>query len=570
MRHNIALYIRVSTEEQALRQDGSIENQKHRLLSFVDLKNMQESGWGRIVDTYTDEGLSAKNTNRPAFQRMMKDMRNGKINLILVTDLARLSRNILDFCILLEDLKKASAKFLSLKEQFDTTTAAGEMMVFNMINLAQFERKQTSERVSMNFHARALRGLRNGGSVLLGFDKDPQHAGSLVLNKEEARDIRFIFQTFIEEGSLNRACAKLGHLGIKPKTLRTKSFRHNANGRWTIQSLQALLRNPAYVGLREVNRSNKQKDKSQLRAFEEYKLVKASWPAVIEKSIFDEVQRILDDNLTMTRARLASSEERVFLLSGRMHCGECGRPLMGVSGHGAKSVHRYYVHRPIQGEKVTCSVKSIRADDVETKVLEHLDTVIVREGYLNGIEDRIAAQAHPMKNDCESEKLQCEAALRQIGQDVQATIRATANLDAESGGQLLRDTLKNLQDRKAQLEARMREIEDRLESIPAPKEARRAIEYNLAEYREAKRAARRIMLKRLLSLVIEDIVVESGSLLIRYWQTMRSERDGLSRKKGRTSDDSSSEVLEFSPQSSLPKRKDNSLQFIAFGCGERI
>lgn len=570
MRHNIALYIRVSTEEQALRQDGSIENQKHRLLSFVDLKNMQESGWGKIVDNYTDEGLSAKDTKRPAFQRMMRDVRNGKINLILVADLARLSRNILDFCILLEDLKKANAKFLSLKEQFDTTTAAGEMMVFNMINLAQFERKQTSERVSMNFHARALRGLRNGGSVLLGFNKDPQHAGCLVLNENEAQDVRLIFQTFIEEGSLNRACSKLSQLGIKPKTLRAKSFRHNANGRWTIQSLQTLLRNPSYVGLREVNRANKSKSKDHLRSFEEYKLVKASWPPIVEMQVFESVQQILDDNLVMTRARLSTSEERVFILSGRMHCGECGRPLMGVSGHGVKSVHRYYVHRPIQGEKITCAVKSIRADEVEAKVLEHLDTVIVREGYLDGIEDRIAAQARPLKNDYETERRRCEDDLAQIERDVQATIRASAVLDSHAGSSLLRDTLKNLQEKKTQLEARMLEVEDRLENIPTPQKVRKAIEYNLAEYREAKRAARKIMLKRLLSLVVEDIVVEASSLNIRYWETVRADRDGLPRKIKRTSDDESSEVLEFSPQRSLPKRKVNSLQFIAIGCGRRI
>ena len=155
MRHNIGLYLRVSTDEQALRQEGSLDSQKHRLQAYVDIKNVQDASWGKVVDIYTDDGISAKDTNRPAFQRMMKDLRKGRINLILVTDLSRLSRNIKDFCVLLEDLKKSNAQFLSIKEQFDTTTAAGEMMVFNMINLAQFERKQTSERVSLNFHARA-------------------------------------------------------------------------------------------------------------------------------------------------------------------------------------------------------------------------------------------------------------------------------------------------------------------------------------------------------------------------------------------------------------------------------
>ena len=94
MRHNIGLYLRVSTDEQALRQEGSLDSQKHRLQAFVDIRNVQDQNWGKVVDVYTDDGISAKDTNRPAFQRMMKDVRKGRVNLILVTDLSRLSRNI--------------------------------------------------------------------------------------------------------------------------------------------------------------------------------------------------------------------------------------------------------------------------------------------------------------------------------------------------------------------------------------------------------------------------------------------------------------------------------------------
>ena len=159
MQHKIGIYVRVSTEEQSQIADGSLESQQHRVRSFVEVKNLQEKNWGKIVETYIDDGYSAKNTNRPAYQRMLKDIRSGRISLILITDLSRLSRSISDFCVLLKDLEKYKAKFLSIKEQFDTSTPAGEMMIFNMINLAQFERRQTSERISLNFHSRAMRGL---------------------------------------------------------------------------------------------------------------------------------------------------------------------------------------------------------------------------------------------------------------------------------------------------------------------------------------------------------------------------------------------------------------------------
>lgn len=274
MRHKIGLYLRVSTDEQALRHEGSIENQRHRLVAFVDMRNMHEAGWGRVVETYVDDGYSAKDTNRPAFQRMMRDVRKGKINMIFVTDLSRLSRNIKDFCVLLEDLQKFKARFLSIKEQFDTTTAAGEMMIFNLMNLAQFERKQTSERVSLNFHARAMRGLRNGGALILGYDKDPAHPSSLKVNEKEADDVRSLFAMFKEEGTLGRLATRLNQTLIRPKSLNRKNCRHNTKGIWSPQSLHNLLRHPAYVGLREINKANRDKDQEYLRPYERYQTVK--------------------------------------------------------------------------------------------------------------------------------------------------------------------------------------------------------------------------------------------------------------------------------------------------------
>src|SRR5476649_1275600 len=104
-----------------------------------------------------------------------------------------------------------------MKEQFDTSTPAGEMMVFNMINLAQFERKQTSERVSLNFHSRAMRGLSNGGPVPLGYEKDPKNPSTYTINEDEATNVREIFRIFLEERTCKRTIVRLEEIGVKPK-----------------------------------------------------------------------------------------------------------------------------------------------------------------------------------------------------------------------------------------------------------------------------------------------------------------------------------------------------------------
>ncbi len=126
-------------------------SQKNRLLEYIEFQNKREPNWGMLVDIYCDEGKSAKNMKgRPEFLRMLNDVKIGRIDLIISTELSRLNRNIRDFCEVWDLLKDHKASFVTLRENFDTTTASGEMMVFNLINYAQYERKQTSERISAN------------------------------------------------------------------------------------------------------------------------------------------------------------------------------------------------------------------------------------------------------------------------------------------------------------------------------------------------------------------------------------------------------------------------------------
>ena len=122
----VALYVRVSTEEQARIQDGSLVSQRQRLEEYVSSQNQRSPGWGEIADVYVDEGRSAKDMNRPEFQRLLSDVRLGKVNLILATELSRMSRSIRDFCDIWDLFRKHNAYFITLREQFDTTTAAGE------------------------------------------------------------------------------------------------------------------------------------------------------------------------------------------------------------------------------------------------------------------------------------------------------------------------------------------------------------------------------------------------------------------------------------------------------------
>ena len=537
MRHNVGLYLRVSTEEQAQVIEGSLDSQRHRLHGFVDIKNMQETGWGKVIETYTDEGLSAKDTRRPAFQRMLKDIRAGKINLILVTDLSRLSRNILDFCILLEDLKKYNAKFLSLKEQFDTSTPAGEMMVFNMINLAQFERKQTSERVAINFHARALRGLRNGGSALLGFDRDPNDPSRYVLNEHEASHVRRIFEVYRQEMSLTRTLEQITSEGIRQKPQKKKN---GASGNeWCTSTLRRALRNFAYAGLREVNAKNKGCDPYNLKAYEKYQIVKASWDPLVCKSDFDCVQNILDENLAKERSRRGSGKRRTFFLTGIIYCEECGRPLLGSSGSGRNETFRYYVHAPHTTIPSTCQLKTISANDLEQKVLNHLDEVLFREGYLDSIEKRMEFVYHQKSNDVEVGIAQAKANIDQINYEIQGTLKLLTKMANQGVDDLLAESLKKLNQQKITTESELEDLKSRVQEPLDAQLDRKVIEVRATELKRAKSKATPAMIKRLLHKVVAGIVINTEKAKVAYWGTEDSDSMDIEAKKMAASDKSS-------------------------------
>lgn len=523
MAFNIGLYIRVSTEEQALRMEGSLESQKHRLCGYVDIKNMQQQNWGVVIDEYIDDGFSAKDTNRPALQKLIKDLKKGRINTVLVTDLSRLSRSIRDFCVLIDFFKETKTQFLSLKEQFDTTTAAGEMMLFNMINLAQFERRQISERVTLNFHSRALRGLRNGGSTILGYKVDPTNKSTLAVNEEEVSLVEKVFRTYIEERSTFATATRLREENVPFK---------GANGEtWNTQTVKNILNNHSYIGMREVNKGNKSKDQSELKTFEQYQIVTASWPAIIDEVTFNLVQSMLSDNAKNERLRLKNAKARTFLFTGLASCGECGRPLVGSTGHGQKRDIRYYVHRPIEGKTVSCSIKRYRADEIESALENHLLKVINQAGYLDGVEKSVSASILSDKESVVTQKNSSSKALGQIDSDIKSLVRLQMQTDNMELQNLYSGQIIELQEQRK----KERETLDRCELLLAdtidPKKFVNGLQEGLKRLQLAWAKANPKMRKALLRVVVDKLIFKEGQAQVFYRQINQGSDDGKSKNK---------------------------------------
>ena len=337
----IAIYCRVSTEEQAKNKEGSITSQVQRLNMKVNEKNSYENGkWGKVVSIYKDEAYSGKNTDRPEFQRMLADARRKRVNTILVTELSRLSRSVTDFLNFIKELEDHGCDFICLQYDFDTTSPAGKVFMTIIIALAQFERELTAERIKNNFHARALRGLSNGGTPFLGYDKDPSNSGILIVNKDEALTVREIFDYFITVGKISEVVEWLNKKGQRNKCWVGKDGKAHGGKNFAHDSVWRILTNPAYIGKREVNKMNRDKDPKELKPEEQYQLVNASWEPIVDESLFKKTQEKLNWN---KKTRMAPSHD--FILSGLLICDECGKPLFGQAANGRNGKYHYYGHK---------------------------------------------------------------------------------------------------------------------------------------------------------------------------------------------------------------------------------
>ncbi|OQW52459.1 MAG: hypothetical protein A4S09_17485 [Proteobacteria bacterium SG_bin7] len=366
--HKIAFYIRVSTEEQAENPEGSIKNQEDRLRTMVKLKNM-ESNFGNIVDVYIDRAKSGKDTKRPELQRLLQDIKLRKVNLVMASELSRISRSMRDFSEIWELMKTHNCGFYSLRENFDTTTAAGEMVLYTLANLAQFERRQISERVAANMNIRASRGLYNGGSVPLGYKLIEDKPGYLAVDEAHAETVRVCFKSFLREGSLSQAARWLNDNKYEaPKRMQGGGLKQR-HGFFTVDSLHHILKNKVYIGVREYQENG------------EIKEAKANWEPIVERDTFDNVQSILETNKS---AKKPFTQSRYpYILTGLTFCVKCGNPLVGKSAHGRHKKIGYYEHgwatkrQSCLTKKIfTCDPHRVNAQVLEGVVLEKVKELL--------------------------------------------------------------------------------------------------------------------------------------------------------------------------------------------------
>ena len=375
------LYIRVSTDMQKERGE-SLPTQLRRLTAYVESKQ----DWV-VSEKYEDAGISAKNTNRPEFARMMLDVENGKLDAILCTKLDRVFRNTGDCIRTSEYFEEKNIDFICLDGEIDTSTPTGRVYYTVRAAFAQFERETTAERVRDAMKSRAEQGKWNGGPSPYGYRNENK---LLVLDEKESLVVKKIYDLYLKHKSIRCVTLKLNNEGIKTRK----------NEFWAVNSIRRILTNPLYYGVLVYNkRSHSYKGDLKWNTKDKYIRGKGSYQVIVSKEMFDAVQIIIKQ-----QSRIAPRKNAKYLLAGLIYCSECGSRM-----HGQKSKldHTYYrCSGHMQKGVAKCSGgKDIRADFLEKTLIGQL-----KESKIdyNDLKESVKDNAEFSNKDADSikEKLQ--------------------------------------------------------------------------------------------------------------------------------------------------------------------
>ncbi len=238
-----AVYTRKSSEEGLEQDFNSLQAQREACEAFI--KSQSGEGWRLVKTAYDDGGISGGTMERPALQRLLSDIDEGRIDVVVVYKVDRLTRSLADFAKMVEIFDAHHVSFVSITQQFNTTTSMGRLTLNVLLSFAQFEREVTGERIRDKIAASKKKGMWMGGICALGYDVRDRR---LMVNQEESKLVKHIYKRYLELGSVRLLKHDLARREIVSKIRVSKNGTRSGGRSFSRGALYELLANPIYVG----------------------------------------------------------------------------------------------------------------------------------------------------------------------------------------------------------------------------------------------------------------------------------------------------------------------------------
>lgn len=378
-----AIYTRKSTEDGLEQEYNSLDAQREACEAYI--ASQKHEGWVCLPDPYDDGGFSGGTLERPGLQRLLEDIRNGKVDLILVYKVDRLSRSLLDFTRLVQLLEENDVSFVSITQSFSTNTAMGKLTLNILLSFAEFERAIISERVRDKIAGAKRRGKFTGGTPVLGYDIAPE-THKLVVNTNEAKVVRQIFRRYAEVGSGQTIAKELNARGTTTKARYNKRGEFKPGSPWNAPSIYRVINNRTYLG--------------------ETKHIDAIFPgehkAIVSRALWTSAHSVVQSSPNSPQKPHARGQA---LLGGIIRCGCCGHAMYPTWTKRHGKIYRYYVCvKAAKSGYDSCEVKSVSAGEIEGAVLNQLRAVfrspeMVAQTYMAAMRIGNEENGVPLDND---------------------------------------------------------------------------------------------------------------------------------------------------------------------------
>jgi len=355
-----AIYTRKSTEEGLEQAFNSLDAQREACAAFI--LSQKHEGWTVLPTLYDDGGFSGGTMDRPALQRLLGDIGTAKVDVVVVYKIDRLTRSLFDFAKIVETFDARGVSFVSVTQQFNTTTSMGRLTLNVLLSFAQFEREVIGERVRDKIAASKKKGMWMGGMPSLGYDVENR---KLVVNEEEALTVLHIFHRYIQFRSVRALKAELDDAGIRSKWRTLADGTPYGGHKLSRGALYLMLQNRIYRG--EITHKGN--------------AYPGEHPAIVDKPLWDQVQAVLAEN-RVNRATRSDAKHRSLLVG--LAFDENGERL--TPSHAVKkgTRYRYYVSRSliIGTAKDRSNGRRIPAANLETLVITRLRTFVADRGAI--------------------------------------------------------------------------------------------------------------------------------------------------------------------------------------------
>jgi site-specific DNA recombinase len=349
-----AVYTRKSSEEGLEQSFNSLDAQREACEAYI--LSQRHEGWHAVSGRYDDGGFSGGNMERPGLKKLLDDIAAKRVDTVVVYKVDRLTRSLADFAKIVEQFDKQGISFVSVTQQFNTTTSMGRLTLNVLLSFAQFEREVTGERIRDKIAASKRKGMWMGGVVPLGYDLEDRH---LIVNPEEADKVKDIFQAYLAEGCVSKLQIYLEKKDIRSKKRLSKTGNTSGNNAFSRGSLYELLQNRIYRG--EIMHKGAS--------------FPGKHPAIIHQNLWDRVQAQFKVNLQAERKRPRVTS--VSLLTGLLY-DETGNRLTPSHATKRGRRYRYYVSQALTKGKPKDhpGLDRLPAEEIEELVLSRLATLL--------------------------------------------------------------------------------------------------------------------------------------------------------------------------------------------------